>query len=105
TINRQNTSTNTNRISDVFSYDIRLRHALVALGTKHFGFTRTSERVIRSTAHLARSTRFEMPSEVPGLERSAGARRCAHIAVQVLDRKSTRLNSSHGSISYAVFCL
>src|SRR5207245_11745891 len=23
----------------------------------------------------------------------------------VLDRKSTRLNSSHGSISYAVFCL
>src|SRR5207245_3327763 len=25
---------------------------------------------------------------------------CAH-----LDRKSTRLNSSHGSISYAVFCL
>src|SRR6266542_3629079 len=25
--------------------------------------------------------------------------------VQALDRKSTRLNSSHGSISYAVFCL
>src|SRR5207245_7734354 len=27
---------------------------------------------------------------------------CDHAA---LDRKSTRLNSSHGSISYAVFCL
>src|SRR5438477_7893849 len=26
-------------------------------------------------------------------------------AVNVLDRKSTRLNSSHMSISYAVFCL
>src|SRR5207245_4609090 len=26
-------------------------------------------------------------------------------AVTVRDRKSTRLNSSHGSISYAVFCL
>src|SRR5699024_12638977 len=25
--------------------------------------------------------------------------------VKQLDRKSTRLNSSHGSISYAVFCL
>src|SRR5438128_6583795 len=25
--------------------------------------------------------------------------------VRMLDRKSTRLNSSHGSISYAVFCL
>src|SRR2546422_4969506 len=26
-------------------------------------------------------------------------------AVQLVDRKSTRLNSSHGYISYAVFCL
>src|SRR5687768_18272269 len=26
-------------------------------------------------------------------------------AARVLDRKSTRLNSSHGYISYAVFCL
>src|SRR6266852_5135698 len=25
--------------------------------------------------------------------------------LKLLDRKSTRLNSSHGSISYAVFCL
>src|SRR3989337_288381 len=30
---------------------------------------------------------------------SSGGKKCA------LDRKSTRLNSSHGSISYAVFCL
>src|SRR5438128_4732822 len=27
------------------------------------------------------------------------------VALQGRDRKSTRLNSSHGSISYAVFCL
>src|SRR5207245_7123530 len=27
------------------------------------------------------------------------------LSVRTLDRKSTRLNSSHGSISYAVFCL
>src|SRR2546422_6639195 len=27
------------------------------------------------------------------------------LLVHVLDRKSTRLNSSHGYISYAVFCL
>src|ERR1041385_7368418 len=33
-----------------------------------------------------------------GAERGHGARRD-------LDRKSTRLNSSHGYISYAVFCL
>src|SRR3989337_4195760 len=28
-----------------------------------------------------------------------------HATGPVVDRKSTRLNSSHGSISYAVFCL
>src|SRR5207245_9779963 len=28
-----------------------------------------------------------------------------HVTLSQLDRKSTRLNSSHGSISYAVFCL
>src|SRR5687768_17770356 len=33
-----------------------------------------------------------------GFVSSIGRRRC-------LDRKSTRLNSSHGYISYAVFCL
>src|SRR5207245_7320789 len=27
------------------------------------------------------------------------------LVIQRIDRKSTRLNSSHGSISYAVFCL
>src|SRR5207245_6666454 len=27
------------------------------------------------------------------------------LSICALDRKSTRLNSSHGSISYAVFCL
>src|SRR2546422_1848952 len=41
----------------------------------------------------------------PVRARTAGAARAhgAHLAVQ--DRKSTRLNSSHGYISYAVFCL
>src|SRR5256884_4398436 len=33
-----------------------------------------------------------------------GGRR-AHAATRARDRKSTRLNSSHGYISYAVFCL
>src|SRR5699024_12448766 len=30
---------------------------------------------------------------------------CFHLTLCQLDRKSTRLNSSHVSISYAVFCL
>src|SRR5258707_9164768 len=35
----------------------------------------------------------------------AGAVGHGGVAVQHLDRKSTRLNSSHANISYAVFCL
>src|SRR2546429_5914800 len=36
----------------------------------------------------------------------AGGGRCAQLVqVEDQDRKSTRLNSSHGYISYAVFCL
>src|SRR2546429_4044099 len=43
------------------------------------------------------------------LHRPAGGGRgpgaCARVRVPREDRKSTRLNSSHGYISYAVFCL
>src|SRR2546422_5231303 len=52
-------------------------------------------------------------ARLPHAARSAGARRRrAHgvprqgqVPLQERDRKSTRLNSSHGYISYAVFCL
>src|SRR5947209_14222913 len=40
------------------------------------------------------------------LSSRASAFNTAHIAaLQHIDRKSTRLNSSHANISYAVFCL
>src|SRR2546422_6014041 len=39
-----------------------------------------------------------------GRDRDAGPRGVGHPEPDV-DRKSTRLNSSHGYISYAVFCL
>src|SRR2546429_4367037 len=42
----------------------------------------------------------DVPVEHQGPERKAGAQ-----GEQRRDRKSTRLNSSHGYISYAVFCL
>src|SRR2546422_8945460 len=44
----------------------------------------------------------------PRNRRAQGAGRAAprnHVAIPRRDRKSTRLNSSHGYISYAVFCL
>src|SRR3712207_7016569 len=45
---------------------------------------------------------------LPGLAPSAAARRDPtpqDAIYNMLDRKSTRLNSSHANISYAVFCL
>src|SRR2546430_13736008 len=38
-------------------------------------------------------------------EEAAGLQVFPHLRRQVGDRKSTRLNSSHSQISYAVFCL
>src|SRR5205809_3522699 len=51
-----------------------------------------SERIHRSQLH----------GRGPGAEPAGGA---AQAALTAGDRKSTRLNSSHGYISYAVFCL
>src|SRR5690606_1161221 len=60
--------------------------------------------------------RFEVALEDAGLDEDAAARRAreeadreavrkAEAEALVRDRKSTRLNSSHVKISYAVFCL
>src|SRR2546422_3913397 len=51
---------------------------------------------------LFRSGRELLPIRAP-----RGCRRDVHLELSAgaLDRKSTRLNSSHGYISYAVFCL
>src|SRR5438034_11818100 len=53
----------------------------------------------RSRVIVARSSRFHL-SVLGDLPRFA-----KHVANRVRDRKSTRLNSSHTVISYAVFCL
>src|SRR3712207_8131237 len=45
---------------------------------------------------------LSVPHAVPPPERVQQGRWCLHAG---RDRKSTRLNSSHANISYAVFCL
>src|SRR3712207_7777726 len=40
-----------------------------------------------------------------GLRLASGAEAGGHVVRDRQDRKSTRLNSSHANISYAVFCL
>src|SRR5438445_3825905 len=58
---------------------------------------------------------FAAEEGVPILPRGAGTSQCGQTVARALvvddskfvnrDRKSTRLNSSHANISYAVFCL
>src|SRR5690606_41981015 len=52
---------------------------------------------------VPRPTEFSDPAEVGTLRRPRNSERVS--GVLFLDRKSTRLNSSHVKISYAVFCL
>src|SRR3712207_7550201 len=51
----------------------------------------------------------DLRSSLPAAVRGGGSARAARhglgYARQPIDRKSTRLNSSHANISYAVFCL
>src|SRR5438067_7419546 len=58
-------------------------------------------RLAERMARLGTETAFEVLVKAKALE--AKGRDIVHL--EIGDRKSTRLNSSHVSISYAVFCL
>src|SRR3712207_7524524 len=69
--------------------------------------------IYRSPSPRQRVRRLAAASALPGLSRARKARgvcrrgwaRGAPPRMRLADRKSTRLNSSHANISYAVFCL
>src|SRR6266516_6685508 len=69
-----------------------------AASPSHQGFTLTGEGVDHAEYQL--DLRFEMPLD-PRTRAVLGEL----LSHSDLDRKSTRLNSSHRTISYAVFCL
>src|SRR2546427_8005096 len=50
------------------------------------------------------TTLFRSPNAMFRVELENGHKVLAHVSGKI-DRKSTRLNSSHSQISYAVFCL
>src|SRR5258707_5149337 len=55
--------------------------------------------------HRSAGVRLEAVVVVPGDQNLVRVRLPLHPSREALDRKSTRLNSSHANISYAVFCL
>src|SRR5690348_17706277 len=58
---------------------------------------------VRYRQQVASNTRVAEPSAIEAV--TGDAKSVRDIVVNDPDRKSTRLNSSHPSISYAVFCL
>src|SRR2546430_13045435 len=65
--------------------------------------------LFRSRPHRDRGRRGSPPRLQRQVRGRAALRPRAHVldveVVEEIDRKSTRLNSSHSQISYAVFCL
>src|SRR5687768_17854309 len=80
------------------SGEVALRIAAVAAAIDHLMNER--KRRISGQMRAASAVRFERERVV-----MLGSRRHEVVIEDIEDRKSTRLNSSHGYISYAVFCL
>src|SRR5207249_9867542 len=59
----------------------------------------------KSVRHTPQARTRTSTSPLPGLGVAASVNSNGFVSIAAGDRKSTRLNSSHVSISYAVFCL
>src|SRR3712207_7312214 len=92
--------------STLFPYTTLFRSALVRLrihGRQDLSPLRSSCRVLTvldgnltvDGRQLATGTTAVLPADLPSVA----------LTGEAVDRKSTRLNSSHANISYAVFCL
>src|SRR5215510_12756661 len=69
-----------------------------------FNDTATTE-IYTLSLHDALPALLELPSGPSSHARTSSASPTVRISSSRADRKSTRLNSSHVAISYAVFCL
>src|SRR5437868_9068904 len=82
---------------DLHSFPTRRSSDLVA---KHLRL-----RLADLNRHIASHHELAAPTTTPGFVEVPPPLSCPPLLGGLEDRKSTRLNSSHVSISYAVFCL
>src|SRR5690348_17413040 len=85
--------------STLFPYTTLFRSAEAA----ERGEEQVTQRAVRVRVLRVRATQRALNFPLAEPDRPGGVR--VRVAAVRLDRKSTRLNSSHPSISYAVFCL
>src|SRR3712207_8664925 len=79
--------------STLFPYTTLFRSAPSSLGLAVIGFPSS---FFSGAGHRSRPPLITLRVDVIGFR---------EVGTSLLDRKSTRLNSSHANISYAVFCL
>src|SRR3712207_6982797 len=89
-------------------YTLSLHDALpISAGDHPPSLTRSGARVPRnshtSDVRAGKAVRYGSGTSGPGT--TTGGCTVWKVVLSVSDRKSTRLNSSHANISYAVFCL
>src|SRR3712207_7148854 len=71
---------------------------------RHFGIDQPVQHRALADAHVTRKLFVRLLERIFELD-TAVLREINALTAPLIDRKSTRLNSSHANISYAVFCL
>src|SRR3712207_8938966 len=84
--------------STLFPYTTLFR-SLIPLGREPVADRKREREVVAAPDHEA------VPEPVHALVEEEGRAPLLQVGAELADRKSTRLNSSHANISYAVFCL
>src|SRR3712207_7918037 len=89
--------------STLFPYTTLFRSDRAARGLQHPG-VQPHEVEVLLRRQVERAQQPQVPEDRPALVDDLRLH-LRHEVELLLDRKSTRLNSSHANISYAVFCL
>src|SRR5947209_13570585 len=84
--------------STLFPYTTLFRSTCTIVRRRYF-------RPLSEPIHRTRATRFSLETQQLELLKGKTTAYIMPLARITKDRKSTRLNSSHANISYAVFCL
>src|SRR3712207_8239201 len=86
-------------VAQVPAYDVAHAASAVEMGSALLDYGSKGDVEARITCAFVADAVADLAAKLYGRETTWG------VEVGALDRKSTRLNSSHANISYAVFCL